>query len=68
MLVHQHAAELGEPVRWVVERGEDDRPLVDHEAEQSDLVSQGALEPVGELVATLWGTQTRFTRRRGIRG
>jgi hypothetical protein len=49
VLVHQDAAQLGEPVRRVVERGQDDRPLVDREREQLHLVVEGALEPVGEL-------------------
>ena len=45
VLVHQHAAQLREPVRRVVERRQDDRSFVDLEAEQLDLVAQGSLEP-----------------------
>ena len=49
VLVHEHAAELGEPVRKIIERGQDDRPLVEREREQLHFVAQSPLEPLGEL-------------------
>jgi hypothetical protein len=36
-----------EPVRWVVERGEDDRALVDCQREQRHTAIEGKLEAVG---------------------
>ncbi len=51
VLVHQHGAQLGQPVRRVIERGQDDRLLAHLEAKQLDLVTQGSLEPVGQFVA-----------------
>ena len=36
MLVQEHGAKFGEPVRWLCELAEDDRPLVDCEREQAD--------------------------------
>ena len=50
VLVEEHRAELGEPVRWVFELAKDDRPLVDRQREQLHLVAQGTLEPVGQHV------------------
>jgi hypothetical protein len=50
MLVHQDAAQFGAPAGRILERGEDDRPLVDREREQLDVVLEGLLEPVCQLV------------------
>jgi hypothetical protein len=50
MLVHEHGSKFGELVRRVVERGKDDRPLVESVREQLHLVGAGALESVGQVV------------------
>jgi hypothetical protein len=50
MLVEEHGAEFGEPVRRILERGQDDRALVDRERQQRHVAVEGTLEPIGELV------------------
>ncbi len=44
MLVHQDAAQLGEALGRLLERGEDDRPLVERQGEQCDAVVERLLK------------------------
>ena len=52
MLVQQHGAEFGEPVRRVFERSEDDSPFVDRERQERDAVVNGRLKAVGERIGS----------------
>ena len=50
MFAQEHRAELAQPLRRMIERGQDDRPLVDRERKPCNLVGCGALEPDRQLV------------------
>lgn len=51
VLLNEHGAELSEVVGRVVERVEDDGPLVDRERKERDAVPDSLLKPDGEIVS-----------------
>ena len=46
VLPHQHGPRLGEAVRRVLQRGQDDRPLIDRRRKQLHLVAPSTLKPI----------------------
>ena len=50
VFVQEHGPQLGELLRRILERGQDDRALIDRERQQRHTVGEGNLEPVGERI------------------